>query len=158
MCAWLAILATTLGGCLESGAVCDDGRVCAIGQVCNSNVCIEAAQVDACAPLAENDPCNFAGEIGICRDNACVGFACGDGIIAGAERCETDIAQSDASCLTRGFDRGVVGCDSCGDDLTDCGYTDFYSIASVTSDHQLRDFQGERGSEKTMQITCVRRI
>ncbi len=97
------VAALGLAGCLTpSGTTCGDDFVCGAGEVCapTGGGCVDPAQVEACAGLAEGEACTLPGiGDGQCRDEVCVVTGCGDGVVDSGEACDDGAANGpDAPC------------------------------------------------------------
>ncbi len=108
---WLLAVVLVMTGCVQSASVvCGDGTVCPEGATCDVALgrCITEAQTQACATLAEGDPCSIVGAPGECRRGACEPLVCGDGRATGAEACDGDDLAG-ASCASLGFSGETTG-------------------------------------------------
>jgi hypothetical protein len=87
----LAIPAAALAGCMTpQSTTCLDGRVCPPNTLCDvaNHACITPADRAACTGHAEGSPCSLAGASGMCRQDVCRPFVCGDGARSAAEACD----------------------------------------------------------------------
>lgn len=101
-----------LCGCVKSNAVpCADGRVCPEGTTCDDAhmLCVPDQQREVCNGVADGEPCEFAGQPGLCDLGVCLPASCGNGETAGLEVCDDGNTISGDGCRADCLKEEVCG-------------------------------------------------
>jgi cysteine-rich repeat protein len=97
----LALLLLLFAGCAGTEAVhCADGRTCPGGTVCDDvhTFCVDPLQKDACAGIADGEPCTAGTLMGHCVDEVCLASVCGDKVQEFGEMCDDGNTLDDETC------------------------------------------------------------
>ncbi len=116
----LVAISLLVAGCVApSATTCEDGTLCSAAQVCApaGGGCVDPAQVEACAAIADGEACLLRGiGTGTCVERVCVLGGCGNAEVEPGEACDDGNTTSGDGCRA-----DCAKVEVCGDGVVDAG-------------------------------------